>query len=147
MSRSIDQKVVEMKFDNKQFEDAVKQSRQSIKLMEKDITLLEGAKSLKNLDKAIQSVDFTHMTKSIDRYINYIKIYLSLAQNKARGVPVPSLSFSLFLWIRFRRYTLWPNRRIDRKPVHQSREFLAGETTGFRSISGPLEAAVRKAYI
>ena len=67
MSRTIDQKVVEMKFDNKQFEQAVKQSRQSIKLMEKDIELLDGVKALKNLDSAIKGVDFTHMSKSLDR--------------------------------------------------------------------------------
>jgi len=66
MSRSIDKKVVEMKFDNEQFEKAVAQSRQSIKLMEKDINLLEGVKALKNLDKAVSSVDFSHMSKSID---------------------------------------------------------------------------------
>lgn len=66
MSRTVDQKVVEMKFDNKQFESAVNQSRQSIKLMEKDLSLLDGTKALANLDKAISSVDFTHMARSID---------------------------------------------------------------------------------
>jgi len=92
MSRSIDQKVVEMKFDNKQFEDAVKQSRQSIKLMEKDITLLEGAKSLKNLDKAIQSVDFTHMTKSIDRIKDSFSIMGTIGRSVINKLTTDAMS-------------------------------------------------------
>lgn len=66
MSRTVDRRVVEMKFDNKQFESAVNQSRQSIQLMEKDLKLLDGVKALTHLDKAISSVDFTRMTKGID---------------------------------------------------------------------------------
>lgn len=66
MSRTIDRRVVEMKFDNKQFESAVNQSRQSIQLMEKDLKLLEGARALTNLDKTISSVDFTRMVRGID---------------------------------------------------------------------------------
>lgn len=66
MSRTVDRRVVEMKFDNKQFESAVNQSRQSIRLMEKDLKLLDGVKALTHLDKAISSVDFTRMTKGID---------------------------------------------------------------------------------
>ena len=66
MSRTVDRRVVEMKFDNKQFESAVNQSRQSIRLMEKDLKILDGVKALTHLDKAISSVDFTRMTKGID---------------------------------------------------------------------------------
>lgn len=66
MSRTVDQRVVEMKFDNKQFETAVNQSRTSIKNLEQDINMLDGIKALNNLDKTISKVDFSHMARSID---------------------------------------------------------------------------------
>ena len=66
MSRTIDQRVVEMKFDNKQFETAVNQSRTSIRNLEQDINMLDGIKALNNLNKAISGVNFAHMSKSID---------------------------------------------------------------------------------
>jgi len=92
MSRTIDQKVVEMKFDNKQFEEAVAQSRQSIKLMEKDINLLEGTKALKNLDKAISNVDFSHMSKSIDGIKNSFSILGTIGRSVVNKLTTDTMN-------------------------------------------------------
>lgn len=67
MSRTVENRVVEMQFQNKQFEDAVAQSRQSIQLLEKDLKLLEGVQALKNLDAAVQSIDVSSIANGIER--------------------------------------------------------------------------------
>ena len=66
MSRTIENRVVQMEFQNKQFEDAVEQSRQSIQLLEKDLKLLEGVEALKNLDEAVQAIDVSGIADGID---------------------------------------------------------------------------------
>lgn len=65
MSRTIDNRVVNMQFNNEQFEKAVAQSRQSIKLLEKDLKLAEGVDALKNLDRVVNSVDFSALTTGV----------------------------------------------------------------------------------
>ena len=66
MSRTIENRIVQMEFQNKQFEDAVEQSRQSIQLLEKDLQLLEGVQALKNLDEAVQSIDVSSISDGIE---------------------------------------------------------------------------------
>ena len=65
MSRTIENRVVEMQFNNQQFEKAVAQSRQSIQLLEKDLKLIEGVEALKNIDKAIDGVDFSSLSSGV----------------------------------------------------------------------------------
>lgn len=85
MSRTIENRVVEMQFQNKQFEDAVAQSRQSIKLLEKDIKLLEGVEALKSLDARVQSIDFSNMSTALesitDRFSNLGVVGMSVLNN------------------------------------------------------------------
>ena len=70
MSRTVENRVVQMQFENKQFEDAVAESRQSIQLLEKDLKLLEGVQALKNIDLAVQSIDVSSIAKGIETLNN-----------------------------------------------------------------------------
>ncbi|MBP5598382.1 MAG: hypothetical protein J6Y02_23650 [Pseudobutyrivibrio sp.] len=69
MSRTVDQRVVEMKFDNRQFESAVTKSRRSITLVNKDLKSLskDGMKALYDLDRSFDGFDPTNFGKSINR--------------------------------------------------------------------------------
>lgn len=59
MSRTVENKVVEMQFKNQQFETAVAKSITSINELNKSINLLEGTKALKSLDRSVNSLDFS----------------------------------------------------------------------------------------
>ena len=65
MSRTVDQRVVEMKFDNRQFESAVTKSRRSITLVNKDLKSLskDGMKALYDLDRSFDGFDPTNFGK------------------------------------------------------------------------------------
>lgn len=90
MSRTVENRVVEMQFQNKQFEEAVAQSRQSIQLLEKDLKLLEGVQALKNLDNAISNVDFSGMQDGLnvlkDRFSTLGIISMTVIQNITNGI-------------------------------------------------------------
>lgn len=85
MSRTIENRVVQMEFQNKQFEDAVEQSRQSIQLLEKDLKLLEGVQALKNLDEAVQAIDVSGIADGIEalnkRFSTLGIISMTITQN------------------------------------------------------------------
>lgn len=66
MSTTIDEKVVEMRFDNKDFEKNVKTSMNTISSLKKSLDFDESAKSFNNLEKAAKKVKFEGITDAIE---------------------------------------------------------------------------------
>lgn len=58
MSNNVDQRVVEMKFDNAQFERNVKTSMSTIDKLKNSLNLLESTKCFENIDKESKKLDF-----------------------------------------------------------------------------------------
>lgn len=65
MSNS-DERIVQMQFDNKQFEKNAEASMETLARLKKSLNLDESAKSLANLDRAAKSFSLEGMGKSID---------------------------------------------------------------------------------
>lgn len=65
MSRTIENRVVEMQFKNQQFESAVAKSINSIKELNNSINLLEGTKALKSLDTSVKKIDFSGLNNGM----------------------------------------------------------------------------------
>lgn len=63
---TIDNKVVQMTFDNKQFEQGAKQSMKTLEELKKALELDKAVDSLQNLEKAANNFDISSMAKSID---------------------------------------------------------------------------------
>lgn len=61
MSKTIDQKVVEMKFDNSKFEKNVKQSMSSIDKLKQALNFSKTSKDLDNLNNSVNKVDFSKL--------------------------------------------------------------------------------------
>lgn len=59
MSRTIDNRVVEMQFKNQQFETAANKTINTLKELNNSINILEGTKALKSLDTSVKTLDFT----------------------------------------------------------------------------------------
>lgn len=69
MSKNIDERVVEMRFDNKQFEQGISQSLDSLKKLDKALEFDNVKNSAKELDKlsdSVNKVDFEKMSTQLD---------------------------------------------------------------------------------
>lgn len=66
MSTTIDEKVVEMRFDNRDFESNVKTSLSTIEKLKNSLNLLGSSKALSEIDTASKKVNFSVLSNSID---------------------------------------------------------------------------------
>ena len=66
MSKQVDDRVVEMRFDNKQFESATKESMTTLDKLKQKLQLKDAAKGLENQEKAAKKVDLNPLGKSVD---------------------------------------------------------------------------------
>lgn len=66
MSRTIDQRVVEMRFDNRQFEQGVSTSMSTLDKLKKALRLDGATKSLDNLGAAAKGVDFSPLSGAVE---------------------------------------------------------------------------------
>ena len=65
MSKTIDEKVVEMRFDNKQFETNVKTSLSTLDKLKAKLNLTGASKGLEEVSKASKSISFSNMENSL----------------------------------------------------------------------------------
>lgn len=66
MSNTVDSRILEMQFNNKQFESGIKTSLNSLNLLEKGLQLKGASKGLTELDRASKSMNFEHLANSVD---------------------------------------------------------------------------------
>ena len=66
MSRTIDEKVVEMRFDNKQFESNVQTSLSTIEKLKKSLDMDGATKGLENIDNAAKKVDMSRLGSAVE---------------------------------------------------------------------------------
>lgn len=65
-SQVIDEKVVEMKFDNKDFESNVQTSLSTLKKLKEGLDLKESAESLKAVDKNVRKIDLSSLSDGVE---------------------------------------------------------------------------------
>lgn len=66
MSKTIDEKVVEMRFDNRQFENNVQTSISSLDKLKQSLQLEESAKSFEKIDTASKNINFSGLCRAVD---------------------------------------------------------------------------------
>ena len=81
MSTSIDERIVSMQFDNRQFERNAQASIQTLDKLNKSLRLEESAKGFENITNAGKKVDFTPMTQSLEK----VQTKFSALQTTAAG--------------------------------------------------------------
>lgn len=67
---SIDQRIVQMTFDNKQFEQGVSQSTKSLETLKKSLDLDKSAQSLANLEKVAKGFNLSGISEGIENISN-----------------------------------------------------------------------------
>lgn len=84
---SIDERIVQMQFDNKEFEKNVQISMKSLEDLKKALELDKAAKSLENVEKAVGNVDFSSLGRAVDniasRFSNLGIVGMTAIQNIA----------------------------------------------------------------
>lgn len=76
MSNSIDNRIVEMRFDNKQFEAAISKTIASLDKLTKALSFTEGLKGFSNISAEAQKVDISGISAGIDK-VNWAVVALS----------------------------------------------------------------------
>ena len=66
MSKTIDERVVEMRFDNKQFESNVATSMSTLEKLKKSLKLDDAAKGLESIDNAAKKVDMSGLGSGVE---------------------------------------------------------------------------------
>lgn len=67
MNKELEQKIVEMKFDNSDFEQKVAQSLVTLKQLKESTKMEDAGKGLENLSKSAKSLDLSHIADGIDK--------------------------------------------------------------------------------
>lgn len=86
MSASIDERVVQMQFDNAQFEQAVAQSMKTLNNLNESLQLEDGAKGFLRLGKAAQTVSFAKIQNSLEALQNRFSIWGEISHNAVLNV-------------------------------------------------------------
>ena len=66
MSKTIDERVVEMRFDNKQFESNVQTSLSTIEKLKKSLDMDGATKGLESIDSAAKKVDMSGLGSAVE---------------------------------------------------------------------------------
>ena len=66
MSRTVDERVVSMQFDNRQFESNVKTSMSTLEKLKQSLKLTEASKGLEGIGSAVKQVDMSPMANGIE---------------------------------------------------------------------------------
>lgn len=66
MSTTVDNRVLEMRFDNKQFESGVATSMSTLEKLKQKLNLSGAAKGLEGINKAAKNIDFSHLSAGAD---------------------------------------------------------------------------------
>ena len=66
MSKTIDEKVVEMKFNNRDFETNVKQTLNSLDKLKSSLKLPDSSKSIDNINKSLGKADVSNLLKGLE---------------------------------------------------------------------------------
>ena len=75
MSKTIDTKVVEMRFDNANFEKNVKQSMTTIEKLKASLNLDGATKGLEQVEKTANNVNFNKLYEAVDEMSNRFSMF------------------------------------------------------------------------
>ena len=71
---NIDERIVQMQFDNKQFLSGVKETIQSIKELKSNLELKDAGKGLEQLKDSADEIDFKHLSDSVDSIADHFTL-------------------------------------------------------------------------
>ena len=92
MSNNVDRRVVEMQFDNKQFENGIHKSVESLDKLKKGLDLEKSAKGLSAIDKAAEKIDLSRLADAAESVADRFSLMGNLVQNVYRRIGDAALN-------------------------------------------------------
>lgn len=86
MSTNIDERVVEMRFDNKTFEQNAQTSMSTIDKLKQKLKFEDSVKSLESLEKASKSIDFNPIANAAEAVTNKFSVLGTMADQMIRRI-------------------------------------------------------------
>ena len=91
MSKEVDKRILEMEFDNKQFESGVKQTRESIAKLNEDLQFRNASSGIQKVQDAFNRLDFSRFAGAFDN----LRVHLSGIEVFAKRI-IENLADSLY---------------------------------------------------
>lgn len=95
---SKDERIVQMTFDNQQFEKGVAQSRQTLKDLEKSLQLEEGAKGFAKISKAAENVDLSAIERGVEAIQDRFSLFGIMGMRVIDEIAGAAINFGKNLW-------------------------------------------------
>ena len=95
---SKDERIVEMTFDNKQFEQGIAQSRQSLKDLEKSLQLEQGANGFANISKAAENVDLSAIARGVEALQERFSFFGIMGMKVMEEIATAAINLGKNLW-------------------------------------------------
>lgn len=92
MSNNVDKRVVEMQFDNKQFENGIQESVKSLDDLKKGLDLEKSAKGLEAIDKAASKIDLSRLSDAAQSVADRFSFMGNLVQNVYKRIGNAALN-------------------------------------------------------
>ena len=89
MSKTIDERVVEMRFDNKQFERNVQTSLSTIEKLKKSLDMDGATKGLESIDSAAKKVDMSGLGSAVETVKTRLQISPTQSLIQASKCSIP----------------------------------------------------------
>lgn len=95
---SKDERIVQMTFDNQQFEKGVAQSRQSLKDLERSLQLEQGTEGFRNISRAADNIDFGSIVKNIEDLRNRFSFFGIVGMKVMEEIATAAIGLGKKLW-------------------------------------------------
>ena len=95
---SKDERIVQMTFDNQQFERGVAQSRQSLKELEKSLQLEQGAAGFANISKAANNVDLSAIARGVEALENRFSLFGIMGMQVMEEIATAAINVGKRIW-------------------------------------------------
>lgn len=144
MSKTIEERIVEMKFDNKQFESGVKETRKTIEQLNKDLEFRNASQGIQNVQNAFNSLDLSVMLKGFENFktqLSGIEIFTKrIIENLADSLYSGIQKLNSGLTSVFRQISEGGARRAQN--IEQAKFQLEGLGVAWEDIKGDIDYAV-----
>ena len=98
MSTTVDQRVVEMRFDNKQFESAAQTSLNTLEKLKKSLNLEGSSKGLEELKRASSSFSLDGMMSAVDALNNRFSTMGIVGMTVISNLTTAAMRFAKNMW-------------------------------------------------
>lgn len=142
MGKTIDERVLEMRFENDQFEQGIRQSTQSLEMLRKQLNFDGAAESLSNIEKTMNNADFSGMANNIETISRRMSTFGIIGEQVIRNITDGVMKFgqmatkAVFNLVK----TGGLNRALN---IEQAKFQLEGLGVAWEDVAGDIDYAVK----